>query len=161
MQMLIARNKPRGGKTLSSLSNKISRRIKPLIIPHRMMKLMRPGLFSLGKKEIIRRRLNFMIPKVLSLFCHSGFYPDLSWDEFTNRSQKVLEAQDYPNEFLLGANSILEMKDWEKDNRELHKILTEARELFQIFSVTSGPLKHDAYLMVQKIKHFETKNKQI
>lgn len=71
------------------------------------------------------------------IFCHSGFYPDLSWDEFTNHSQKVLEAQDYSNDFLIGANSILEMKDWEKDSSMI-QILLKRMDSMGIFGIVFG-----------------------
>ena len=50
------------------------------------------------------------------LFCHSGFYPDATWADFSAQAKKVVVAQDYGSDFLIGANSILEAKKWEAND---------------------------------------------
>jgi hypothetical protein len=58
------------------------------------------------------------------LFCHSGFYPDMTWADFTLKAKDVFAAQNYGDDFLIGTNSILEMKDWEKHKSMLTPVLT-------------------------------------
>ncbi|AZZ36976.1 hypothetical protein CIK05_09285 [Bdellovibrio sp. qaytius] len=58
------------------------------------------------------------------LFCHSGFYPDLSWADFSDQAKQVLAAQDYSDSFLIGSSSILEAKDWEKRNATLAPVIS-------------------------------------
>lgn len=50
------------------------------------------------------------------LFCHSGYYTDSSWTNFSSKAKSVLQAGSYDDDFLIGDNSILEAKDWEKDS---------------------------------------------
>lgn len=58
------------------------------------------------------------------LFCHSGFYPNMSWADFSSQAQKVLVAQNYGSDFLIGNSSILEAKDWEKNSSMLTPMIT-------------------------------------
>lgn len=63
------------------------------------------------------------------LFCHSGFYPDMSWADFSSQASAVLVAQNYGSDFLIGNNSILEAKDWEKNNSTLAPLITRMNTL--------------------------------
>ncbi|MBC7372169.1 MAG: metallophosphoesterase [Bdellovibrionaceae bacterium] len=49
------------------------------------------------------------------LFFHSGFYPEMDWNLFVGQARTVLSAADYGNDFMIGKDSVLEKKDWEKD----------------------------------------------
>jgi hypothetical protein len=46
------------------------------------------------------------------LFCHSGFYPAMSWHDFTAKMAELTEHDNYSNELLTGVDSILEAKKW-------------------------------------------------
>ena len=57
------------------------------------------------------------------LFCHSGYYPDMTWDNFTSKSQELLQAGTYSDDFIIGDSSILEAKDWEKNESSVSPVL--------------------------------------
>ena len=46
------------------------------------------------------------------LFCHSGFYPAIRWNDFSAKAKKTLQDEDYNSTFVIGDDSILEAKDW-------------------------------------------------
>ncbi len=60
------------------------------------------------------------------LFCHSGFYPELSWDQFSQKAQALLEIQNYADDFILGSNSVLEAKKWESNAAQVIANLQKA-----------------------------------
>ncbi len=68
------------------------------------------------------------------IFCHSGFYPDLTWKDFLSVAKKTVASQNYASDFLLGENSILEAKDWEKSDSTLKSVISrlDAMGLFGI-----------------------------
>ena len=50
------------------------------------------------------------------VFAHSGFLPQsLSWREFTERADQVIQSQHYEVPFLIGDDSVLETKGWWKN----------------------------------------------
>jgi len=57
------------------------------------------------------------------LFCHSGYFPDMSWNDFTAQAQQVLAAKNYGDDFLLGKNSILEASKWELNSKTVNSVL--------------------------------------
>ncbi len=71
------------------------------------------------------------------LFCHSGFYPDMSWDNFTATAQQAIQSKNYASSFLIGDNSILEAKDWEKNSSILKSVLNRLDGL-GIYGVVFG-----------------------
>ena len=71
------------------------------------------------------------------LFCHSGFYPDMVWADFKAQAKLVLDANNYGSDFLIGKNSILEAKDWEKSNMTLMPVLKRMDNL-GVFGIVFG-----------------------
>lgn len=71
------------------------------------------------------------------LFCHSGFYPDMTWADFKDKSIHVTATEKYDSKFLIGNNSILEAKDWEKDKSTLKPVL-ERLNTMGLFGIVFG-----------------------
>ncbi len=71
------------------------------------------------------------------LFCHSGYYPELSWDDFSSKADQVIASQNYGDDFLIGTNSILEMKKWELDGPTVTSQLNRMNKL-GLFGVVFG-----------------------
>lgn len=63
------------------------------------------------------------------LFCHSGFYPDMRWDDFSAKAQQVIGSQSYDDDFLIGSNSILETKKWEQDPSLVKGLLSRMNQM--------------------------------
>lgn len=57
------------------------------------------------------------------LFCHSGFYPDMAWSDFKDKAIHVMAREKYDSDFLIGNDSILEAKDWEKNKSTMKPVL--------------------------------------
>ncbi len=57
------------------------------------------------------------------LFFHSGFLPDMSWSDLVTKSQQVTAKMDYGNDFLIGSDSLLKAKDWEKNSSTMKPVL--------------------------------------
>lgn len=53
-----------------------------------------------------------------TLFVHAGYYPNISWENFSQKAKDILNARDYKNDFLLADNSSLEAKDWWKKSQD-------------------------------------------
>jgi len=49
------------------------------------------------------------------LFVHSGLYPAMAWADFKQQALSALQAGDYGGDFLAGADSALEAKNWWSD----------------------------------------------
>ena len=49
------------------------------------------------------------------LFVHAGLYPDMPWADFRRQARSELQAGDYGGDFLAGAGSALEAKNWWSD----------------------------------------------
>lgn len=58
------------------------------------------------------------------LFAHSGFYPQMSWSDFSVKAGDVIAKGAYSDPFLIGDDSILEAKDWEKSPDTLQLLLS-------------------------------------
>jgi hypothetical protein len=52
------------------------------------------------------------------LFCHSGFYPDIAWKEFATSAMNLLSRGDYADDLIIGPRSILELKEWWKQDSQ-------------------------------------------
>jgi hypothetical protein len=57
------------------------------------------------------------------LFSHSGYYPDMTWQEFSTQARQTLANQNYGDNFLIGDGSILEARKWELDSASLSSLL--------------------------------------
>ncbi|MBC7420578.1 MAG: metallophosphoesterase [Bdellovibrio sp.] len=71
------------------------------------------------------------------LFCHSGFYPNMTWNDFLEVAKKTVASQNYASDFLLGDNSILEAKDWEKSASTLRPVINRLDTL-GLFGIVFG-----------------------
>ena len=59
------------------------------------------------------------------IFCHSGLLPmDANWIQFSENANRILNKQDYSNDFLIGENSILEAKKWELDLKIVNQLIS-------------------------------------
>lgn len=57
------------------------------------------------------------------LFAHSGYYPHkLKWDDFSKAVLNLLSVGNYGDKLVIGNDSILEAKDWWKDNGHSKKL---------------------------------------
>ena len=63
------------------------------------------------------------------LFSHSGFYPQMSWSDFSIKASDVIARGAYSDPFLIGDDSILEAKDWEKSPDTLQVLLSRLDSL--------------------------------
>ncbi len=70
-------------------------------------------------------------------FFHSGFYPDMNWNEFKVKAKEVLSSGDYENNFLIKEISLLESKDWEMDKDKVGDMLKRLNKI-GIFGVVFG-----------------------
>lgn len=57
------------------------------------------------------------------LFCHSGLFPAMSWEDFSSQAQQALSSQNYNTDLLIGDNSILEAKKWELSSTTVNTLL--------------------------------------
>lgn len=71
------------------------------------------------------------------LFCHSGFYPEMSWKDFVKKSDALIVSQNYEDDFLIGSNSILEAKDWWEKKSTRRDLLRRLEEI-GIYGVIHG-----------------------
>jgi hypothetical protein len=71
------------------------------------------------------------------LFCHSGFYPEMAWNDFSSQADQVLSSQNYGDDFLIGDDSILESKKWELDAPTVNSMLGRFDSL-GVFGVVFG-----------------------
>lgn len=83
------------------------------------MQQMRIPLSDLTTTSTVRGRFIHAEPVTLRvgnwLFSHSGYYPNMSWNDFSRKANSVIASQAYDDDFLIGSDSILEMKKWEID----------------------------------------------
>lgn len=71
------------------------------------------------------------------LFIHSGYFPKQSWLDFSNQAQAVLSSQQYSSPFLLADDSVLECKDWEKDDSIRQSVLSRM-DTIGLFGIMFG-----------------------
>ena len=50
------------------------------------------------------------------LFAHAGFYPKMTWSDFSSLAATRLSSGSYGDPMITGSDSILEMKGWWKDS---------------------------------------------
>lgn len=71
------------------------------------------------------------------LFIHSGYFPQLSWSDFSNQAQAVLNEHQYSSPFLLADDSVLECKDWEK-NDSIRQSVLNRMDTIGLFGIMFG-----------------------
>jgi hypothetical protein len=59
------------------------------------------------------------------LFCHAGLYPTMKWNDFKTQAQTLLQNGSYGDPFITGDTSILEAKDWWKDDSARASLVAE------------------------------------
>ena len=65
-------------------------------------------------------------------FAHAGFYQAENWSEFKQQSKALLQAGNYSDPIITGNDSVLEAKDWWKDE-------SKVRSVFDAFNLSFNP----------------------
>lgn len=61
-------------------------------------------------------------------FSHSGYYPDMKWNDFVSQANKILASEQYDDPLLLDDQSVLEAKDWWAKPKKRNKVLSRLSE---------------------------------